>query len=187
MTEHKGTSFYNSCVKVPVNPCNRQPTPSYERLESKKNKEDNDFYNKYNMNFIKNDHFVTEYKISNSTEDMDIFLEFLDSIPDYGQVYHLSNEQFKQKVDYLKRKQKLLLKNLQNSLVDHENINESKFSVSNQKLKLKSKNDINDLALNGKKCYLEESSSPSPLLFLSNKLNENEISEHQDFLTNRYI
>ncbi|XP_028522988.1 protein FAM161A isoform X2 [Apis cerana] len=185
MTEHKGTSFYNSCVKVPVNPYNRQPTPSYERLESKKNKEDNDFYNKYNMNFIKNDHFVTEYKISNSTEDMDIFLEFLDSIPDYGQVYHLSNEQFKQKVDYLKRKQKLLLKNLQNSLVDHENINESKFSVSNQKLKLKSKNDINDLALNGKKCYLEESSSPSPLLFLSNKLNENEISEHQDFLTNR--
>lgn len=184
MTEHKGTSFYNSCVKVPVNPCNRQPTPSYERLESKKNKEDNDLYNKYNMNFIKNDHFVTEYKISNSTEDMDIFLEFLDSIPDYGQVYHLSNEQFKQKVDYLKRKQKLLLKNLQNSLVDHENINESKFSVSNQKLKLKSKNDINDLALNGKKCYLEESSSPSPLLFLSNKLNENEISEDQDFLIN---
>ncbi|XP_016912876.1 protein FAM161A isoform X3 [Apis cerana] len=56
--------------------------------------------------------------------------------------------------------------------------------MSNQKLKLKSKNDINDLALNGKKCYLEESSSPSPLLFLSNKLNENEISEHQDFLTN---
>lgn len=184
MTEHKGTSFYNSCVKVPVNPCNRQPTPSYERLEFKKNKEDNDLYNKYNMNFIKNDHFVTEYKISNSTEDMDIFLEFLDSIPDYGQVYHLSNEQFKQKVDYLKRKQKLLLKNLQNSLVDHENINESKFSVSNQKLKLKSKNDINDLALNGKKCYLEESSSPSPLLFLSNKLNENEISEDQDFLIN---
>ncbi|XP_031774073.1 protein FAM161A isoform X1 [Apis florea] len=31
---------------------------------------------------------------------------------------------------------------------------------------------------------LEESSSPSPLLFLSSKLNENEISEDQDFLTN---
>lgn len=187
MTEHKGTSFYNSCVKVPVNPCNRQPIPSYERLESKKNKEDNDLYNRYNMNFIKNDHFVTECKISNSTEDMDIFLEFLDSIPDYGQVHHLSNEQFKQKVDYLKRKQKLLLKNLQNSLIDHKNINESKFSVFNQKLKFKNKNDINDLTLNGKKCYLEESSSPSPLLFLSSKLNENEISEDQDFLTNRYI
>ncbi|OAD58342.1 hypothetical protein WN48_11304 [Eufriesea mexicana] len=185
MTKHRGTSFYNSCVKVPIDPCSRQPTPSYERLEFKKEKDNNGLYNRCKVNFVKDDQFVSESEISSPTGTMDNFLEFLDSIPDYGQVYHLSNEQFKQKVDYLKRKQKLLLKNLQNSLASHQNVNVSKFSVPkcNEKLRIKSKNDINDLTLNGKKCYLEESRTPSPLIFLSSKFNE--LSEDQDLSTNR--
>lgn len=187
MTEHRGTSFYNSCIKVPVDPYSGQPIPSYERIGSKKDKEDNNLYNKHKINLMKDDQLINESGISSPTENMDNFLEFLDSIPNYDQVYHLSNEQFKQKVDYLRRKQKLLLKNLQNSLIDHENANLPKFSVPkyNKKLKINSKNDINDLTLSGKKCYLEESRTPSPLLFLSSKFNE--LSEDQDLLTNRYI
>ncbi|KAK9306055.1 hypothetical protein QLX08_003118 [Tetragonisca angustula] len=183
MAEHRGTSFYNSCVKVPVDPCSRQPNPSYERIGSKQSKEDN-FYNKCKINFMENDQLIKESRISDPTQIMDNFLKFLDSIPDYDQVYHLSNEQFKQEVDHLKRKQKLLLKNLENSLINHENVNVSKFSVSkcNQKSKIKSKNDINDLILNGKKCYLEESRTPSPLLFLSSKFNG--LTEDQDLSTN---
>lgn len=31
MNEHRGSSFVHSCVKVPVDPYSRQPTPLYER------------------------------------------------------------------------------------------------------------------------------------------------------------
>lgn len=87
------------------------------------------------------------------------------------QVHHLSNEQFKQKVEYLKKKQKILLQNLQNSLVNHEDTDISRFSVPkyNRRSTVKDKSDVNDLQLNGKKCYLEESRMYSPLLFPSGK------------------
>ncbi|KOC63287.1 Protein FAM161A [Habropoda laboriosa] len=157
MTEHRGTSFYNSCVKVPVDPCSRQPTPSYERIGSRNNKKYRDIYNRRKINFAKDEEYVSESEISSPRGIVDNFLEFLESIPDYGQVHHLSNEQFKQKVDYLKRKQKLLLENLQNSHVDHENANVSKFSVFK---------------------------TSSPILFPSNKVDR--LSEDEDFLINTY-
>ncbi|XP_043255067.1 protein FAM161A [Colletes gigas] len=185
MTEHRGTSFYNSCVKVPVDPYSRQPTPSYERpMVTKCNNNDNaDKICK--LNFATDDQFVSDSEISNPREIVDNFLEFLGSIPDYGQVHHLTNEQFKQKVDYLKRKQKLLLKNLQNSLNDRNNGNVSRFSVSkyNQRSETKSRNDINNLKLNGKKCYFVESRTTSPMLFPSGKFIG--LVEDQDLLTNR--
>lgn len=184
MTEHRGNSFYNSCVKVPVDPYSRQPTPSYERLRPlKNNKESN-----CKINFAENDQFLNESETSSSREIVDNFLEFLESIPDYGQVHHLSNEQFKQKVDYLKRKQRLLLENLQDTLTAQENISVSKLSTSksNQiQSKIKNKNDINDLKLSGKKCYFEESRISSPMFFSSDKLNG--LTEDQDLFTNRYL
>ncbi|XP_076392298.1 uncharacterized protein LOC100883008 isoform X2 [Megachile rotundata] len=185
MTEHRGNSFYNSCVKVPVDPYSRQPTPSYERLRLIKSNKDDNIDIKCKINFTKDDQFFNEYEISNSKEIFDNFLEFLESIPDYGQVYHLSNEQFKQKVDYLRRKQKLLLENLQNTSTDHENINISNLSISkcNEiKPKIKSKDNINDLTLNGKKCSLEEFRVSSPILFTSDKFNG--LTKDQDLLIN---
>ncbi|XP_034192902.2 uncharacterized protein LOC117610073 [Osmia lignaria lignaria] len=182
MTEHRGNSFYNSCVKVPVDPYSRQPTPSYERPRPLKNNKDSNC----KINFAENDQFLNESEASNSREIVDNFLEFLESIPDYGQVHHLSNEQFKQKVDYLKRKQRLLLENLQDTLTAQENINVSKLSTSkcNEiQSKIKNKNDINDLKLNGKKCYFEESRISSPMFFSSDKFNG--LTEDQDLFTNR--
>ncbi|CAK9809068.1 Protein FAM161A [Anthophora plagiata] len=186
MTEHRGTSFYNSCVKVPVDPCSRQPTPSYERVGSRNNRKSSNIYNRCKINFANNEECLSDLETSSPRGIVDDFLEFLNSIPDYGQVHHLSNEQFKQKVDYLKRKQKLLLKNLENSHVDHQNANASKFSVfkCNQRSKMKSKSDINDLTLNGRKCYLEECRTSSPILFPSDKIDQ--LSEDQDFSINTY-
>ncbi|XP_076637313.1 protein FAM161A-like [Colletes latitarsis] len=185
MTEHRGTSFYNSCVKVPVDPYSRQPTPSYERPMVTKSNNDDNADKICKLNFATGDQFVSDSEISDPREIVDNFLEFLESIPDYGQVHHLTNEQFKQKVDYLKRKQKLLLKNLQNSLNDHNNENVPRFSVSkyNQQSETKSRNDINNLKLNGKKCYFVESRTTSPMLFPSGKFIG--LVEDQDLLTNR--
>nr|XP_033328223.1 protein FAM161A isoform X1 [Megalopta genalis]XP_033328224.1 protein FAM161A isoform X1 [Megalopta genalis]XP_033328225.1 protein FAM161A isoform X1 [Megalopta genalis] len=169
MAEHRGTSFYNSCVKVPVDPYSRQPTPSYERPKVARNCKD-DYPDKVNkINFASGNSIISESEVSSPREIVDNFIEFLESIPDYGQVHHLSNEQFKQKVDYLKRKQKLLLKNLENSLADDEeaNVGSSSMSKYNQKSKAQNKNGINDLKLDGKKCYLEEFRITSPTLHLS--------------------
>ncbi|XP_076657388.1 uncharacterized protein LOC143361681 isoform X4 [Halictus rubicundus] len=185
MAEHRGTSFYNSCVKVPVDPCSRQPTPSYERPRLTRSCKD-DYTNKANkINFASDSCIVSESETSSPREIVDNFLEFLESIPDYGQVHHLSNEQFKQKVDYLKRKQKLLLKNLENSLADDEEANISGSSISkySQKSRAQNKNVINDLKLDGKKCYLEEFRIATPTFDSSDKFLC--LTEDQDLPTNR--
>ncbi|XP_026674332.1 protein FAM161A isoform X2 [Ceratina calcarata] len=165
MTEHKGMSFYNSCVKVPVDPYSRQPTPSYERMKSRRGERDK-------IHFVRNEESISDFESSSPREIVDDFLKFLGSIPDYGQVHHLSNEQFKREVDHLRRKQKLLLNNLENSLADHEDV--SKFSVcklNRESKKAKSKSSSTDeLTLNGKKCYLEDCRATSPIL-VSSRLN----------------
>lgn len=183
MTEHRGTSFFHSCVKVPVDPCSRQPTPSYERPRVSTNQR---MEKNKRINFAKNEQVATEDSESSSSRDtLENFLEFLESIPDYGQVHHLSNEQFKQKVEYLRRKQRLLLQNLKTSFDDTiiENL-PSQLSISrNNSSRLRDKSDIGDLKLNGKKCYLEESRTSSPILFPSGTFAG--LAEDQDLLTYR--
>lgn len=180
MTEHRGTSFFHSCVKMPVDPCSRQPTPSYERprlsgsQRSEKVKK---------INFAKGE-AVENSESSSPRDTLENFLEFLKSIPDYGQVHHLSNEQFKQKVEYLRRKQRLLLQNLRNSLDDVEEPPLHLSTARNESSKSKNvKLDVDDLKLNGKKCYLEESRTSSPILFQSGSFAG--LAEDQDLLTYR--
>ncbi|CAB0042294.1 unnamed protein product [Trichogramma brassicae] len=50
----------------------------------------------------------------------DELADFYENLPDHEEVQQLSNEQFKQKLDYLKRKQRILLKNLRNCLEQDE-------------------------------------------------------------------
>lgn len=113
-------------------------------------------------------------------------MEFLKSIPDYGQVHHLSNEQFKQKVEYLRRKQRLLLQNLKNSLDDAEEP-PSRLSITrhegSKSKGVKPNVLVDDLKLNGKKCCLEESRTSSPILFPSGSFAG--LAEDQDLLTYR--
>lgn len=184
MTEHRGTSFFHSCIKMPVDPWSRQPTPSYERPRISKSQR---MEKSKKINFAENEQATIENSESSSSRDtLENFLEFLESIPDYGQVHHLSNEQFKQKVEYLRRKQRLLLRNLKNSFDDAAIVENppSRLSISiNDSSKLKDKSDIGDLTLNGKKCYLEESRTNSPILFPSGTFAG--LAEDQDLLTYR--
>ncbi|XP_032667921.1 protein FAM161A [Odontomachus brunneus] len=184
MTEHRGTSFFHSCVKVPVDPCSRQPTPSYERPRVPRSQR---MEKGKKINFAKNEQAAIENSESSSPRDtLENFLEFLESIPDYGQVHHLSNEQFKQKVEYLRRKQRLLLQNLKNSFDDTAIVDNppSRLSISrNDSSRSKDKPDVGDLKLNGKKCYLEESRTNSPILFPSGTFAG--LAEDQDLLTYR--
>ncbi|KAG5321012.1 F161A protein, partial [Pseudoatta argentina] len=185
MTEHKGTSFFHSCVKMPVDPCSRQPTPPYERPRLSSGSRRSEKVKK--INFAEGEPTAVENSESSSPRDtLENLLEFLKSIPDYGQVHHLSNEQFKQKVEYLRRKQRLLLQNLRNSLDDTEEPSSRLLITRNESSKSKDDKSnvvVDDLKLNGKKCYLEESRTSSPILFPSG--NFAGLAEDQDLLTYR--
>nr|XP_050852747.1 protein FAM161A isoform X2 [Vespula vulgaris] len=183
MAEHRGTSFYNSCVKVPIDPCSRQPTPSYERPRSIKSEKQSVTDKGRKINFAANDLPKTESELSSPRENLEGFLEFLESIPDYKQIHHLSNEQFRQKVEYLKRKQRLYLKNLKNIFDEPEKDTTRISSRSNGNTKIM-QDDFNELRLNGKKCYIEESRTNSPILYPSG--NFSGLMEDQDLLTYRF-
>lgn len=133
---------------------------------------------------------IEDSGLTSPHDSLENLLEFLKSIPDYGQVHHLSNEQFKQKVEYLRRKQRLFLQNLKNSLDEGSEKPSSRLSiVKDENLKTSSKNknvikpDIGNLKLNGKKCYLEESRTSSPILFPFGTFAG--LAEDQDLLTYR--
>ncbi|XP_034936938.1 uncharacterized protein [Chelonus insularis] len=197
-----GTSFVHSCVKVPVDPYSRQPTPSYERprVQRIEKRRSNKNDKSRRINFASHSSSVQDSNQEAGSSDdsnLESFLDFLDSIPDYQEVYHLSNEQFKQKLDYLKRKQKLLLKNFKNCL-DHDESNDKCLSVQDKPIPQtilppstpsipdKSKRwdqNSRDLKLLGKKCSLEDSRTASPLLFSSGTFAG--LAEDQDLLTFR--
>ncbi|XP_012231036.1 protein FAM161A [Linepithema humile] len=183
MTEHRGTSFFHSCVKMPVDPCSRQPTPSYERPRlSSRGQRSKEKVKR--INFVEGEPPAVEDSESSSPRDtLENFLEFLKSIPDYGQVHHLSNEQFKQQLEYLKRKQRLLLQNLKNSLDDTEKPSSRLSFARNESSKSKNEIKSDHLKLSGKKCYLEESRTSSPILFPCGTFAG--LAEDQDLLTYR--
>ncbi|XP_057336836.1 protein FAM161A isoform X4 [Microplitis mediator] len=196
MSEHRGSSFANSCIKVPIDPYSRQPTPSYERprIQRVEKRRNNDKSRKINFVSSSSNQDSNREIVSSDDSNVESFLDFLESIPDYGEVNHLSNEQFKQKLDYLKRKQRLLLKNLKNCL-DQDESDEKSLVIQDKSSTLppstpsipdKSKRwDENnpDLKLLGKKCSLEDSRTGSPLLFSSGTFAG--LAEDQDLLTFR--
>lgn len=185
--EHKGTSFVNSCVKVPVDPYSRQPTPSYERPKllihsDKTAASTNDFETTRSSNLsLSCDALTKTSECSTSLED---FSTFLKSIPDYNQLHHLSNEQFKQKLDYLKRKRKMLSMNLSNCIINGSDKVSVASSPCNEKTTLSNNESKSseELNLKGKKCNFQESRLMSPLIF-SDKFYEFTAEDQE---TNRY-
>ncbi|XP_057336835.1 protein FAM161A isoform X3 [Microplitis mediator] len=183
-------------VRMPIDPYSRQPTPSYERprIQRVEKRRNNDKSRKINFVSSSSNQDSNREIVSSDDSNVESFLDFLESIPDYGEVNHLSNEQFKQKLDYLKRKQRLLLKNLKNCL-DQDESDEKSLVIQDKSSTLppstpsipdKSKRwDENnpDLKLLGKKCSLEDSRTGSPLLFSSGTFAG--LAEDQDLLTFR--
>lgn len=187
-----GSSFVNSCVKMPIDPYSRQPTPSYERPTTALNStspDKSDKCSKTEDNTTPSDLLA---EASNSPENVQDFLDFLNSIPDYGEIHHLSNEQFSQQLEYLKRKRTILLTNLRSDESKKHAKDAKKFLPGKKgaKKKRKSRNkekqkygDDYKLNLKGKKCRLEEGMQ-SPIMF--ERRNFKDLTRDQDLLNYRY-
>lgn len=106
MSQHTSAVFNNSCLKVPVNPLNKLPSPAYEQkhihqlknqaLKSKSIEKENNIDADQTM----------KTKKPNSSESLQSLIDFYDSIPDYSDINHLSNQEFYRRIDHLKAKQK---------------------------------------------------------------------------------
>ncbi|XP_058796721.1 protein FAM161A [Phymastichus coffea] len=189
MTEHKGTAFAHSCIKMPVDPYSRQPTPMYERPRPSSSSRMSTSDKPLTKAFCKSQGF-DDRSAKAPRDECTSVLEFIESIPVYEEVHRLSNEQFKQRLDYLKRKQRLLLKNLRNCLEEDENIEPSTSSDTKCKSELKTNSSTacsaslsDEFTLKGKQYNLEESSCYSPLLYPEGSFSC--LAEDQDFLTYR--
>jgi hypothetical protein len=139
-------------------------------------------------------------ELESARENYDKFLEFVQSIPNYIEIQHLSNEQFKRKLDYLKRKQRILLNNLRNCLEQEDKEDEiaKRASVESRNgdrnrdrpkstcEKLPDSPRIlpdSSLELKGKRCNLEESRTNTPLSYTYGSFSY--LAEDQDCLTYR--
>lgn len=101
MNRHAHTSavFNHSCLKVPINPVNKLPAPTYEQkyLNQLKNQA-------LKLNVDNNNKDSNNMKAKNDNKES--LIDFYDSIPDYSDINHLSNQEFYKKIEHLKAKQK---------------------------------------------------------------------------------
>lgn len=106
MSRHTSAVFNHSCLKVPVNPVNKLPAPTYEQ------KYINQLQNqalKFNSD-VNSDREDTKQEMktkkSSRKETVKSLIDFYDSIPDYSDINHLSNQEFYRRIENLKAKQK---------------------------------------------------------------------------------
>lgn len=93
---HSEASFNHSCLKVPVDSFSRKPFPNYERLSSAENSIKKGAQEKNSLFYDFNDNF----------KSVKSYLKFYESIPDYTELHHLSNEEFYSRLKTLKKTQK---------------------------------------------------------------------------------
>lgn len=126
-------SFNSSCLRVPINPYNQQPSPSYERgLVATPNTEvDSPSGRKFRNTsassrptsctispvskkvIISKSVRAKQAQVeSSNTSPLDSFLDFYESIPDYQDVTHLSDTEFADRMKLLRDKQREYLCNL---------------------------------------------------------------------------
>lgn len=108
MSDHTSAVFNHSCLKVPRHPVSNHPFPVCEQKQ---------------LNQLKNqarqlDDLTMKTKRSSSSENSTAksFIEFIDSIPEYDDVNHLSNKEFYRRLENLKEKQKLYEERLRNEI-----------------------------------------------------------------------
>ncbi|XP_069688311.1 uncharacterized protein [Periplaneta americana] len=201
ITKHIGAAFNHSCLKVPVNPTNNLPLPTYERkrvphyLENElDNKEMSHPGTDRNYEFLhtadrpsSSDSRIARSKSSTpqgsansalktmgestNKESLKSFIDFYESIPDYGDLNHLSDREFYIRLQHLKAKQRTYLRDLNDKdfdaseVVEENKINSRKYEEKNVAVssetwqKQYTSND--NLNLRGKKCDLD-AKSPLP-------------------------
>lgn len=124
--------------------------------------------------------------LDNACDEYASIGELLDGAPPFEEERELSSEQYRQKIDYLKRKQRILLKDLRNCLEQDEN--EKGCRVAEQpaksaRAKSAGSKSYSGLALKGKRYNLDEPRANSPRLYPPG--NFSCLAEDQDFLTYR--
>lgn len=190
MTEsHKNSNFIHSCLKMPTDPCNRQSNSSnkYPSRVSPHRCFQSDRQCQYSKDkhqgSIKRQECGKLFHYDGSLLNYQSLLEFVKNAPDYEEVCYLSNEQFKHKLDQLKRRQRRLMKNLLLCL-EKEDVEEYLVSRSNRsflttsefgqqhrlgddKIQTKKSSDYSDsqrpgFVLKGSRCNLQSATICSP-------------------------
>lgn len=141
-TKHAGAAFNHSCLKVPVNPENNRPLPTFERrrvsdyleevrMEKEVSRHDrtrsSELFNVSDRPSSSDSRKVLS-KISTSqynansalqrigdsanTESLKSFIDFYENIPDYRDLNHLSDREFHVRLEYLKEKRRNYLRDL---------------------------------------------------------------------------
>ncbi|KAG8233784.1 hypothetical protein J437_LFUL003856 [Ladona fulva] len=133
-TNSIGSSFTHSCLKVPVNPCSGYPSPLFERnydtiVTMSSHRDSSVSESRPVSGRSSNSHrkirIRSQMCTRNSESELPLksFMEFYESIPDYGDMNHLSDEEFYRKLQSLKEKQKLYVESL-NKVCCDENMKE---------------------------------------------------------------
>ncbi|PSN45982.1 hypothetical protein C0J52_09771 [Blattella germanica] len=191
-TKHSGAVFNHSCLKVPVNPTSQLPLPSFEQKKTfgisdkrkkayRKNNDTNGNqeylkgYDRPSSSDSRDQRSKTSTPQGNVPETMKninetvnkgsvkSFLDFYESIPDYGDVNHLSDREFYLKLQYLKARQRTYLRDLNEKDVNAIEMLDDDNNKSTRKNLDKTWHNYNniDFNLNGKKCDLDNKSSIS--------------------------
>jgi hypothetical protein len=141
-TRHTGAAFNHSCLKVPVNPKNKRPLPTFERKRVSDYLEDVHIDNEVSrqsttrtcelppssdrpsssdsrevLSKISSPQYNANSALktiinSTNTESVKSFIDFYENIPDYGDLNHLSDREFHVRLQYLKAKRRNYLRDL---------------------------------------------------------------------------
>lgn len=105
MSGHSSSVYNNSCLKLPRNPQNNYPLPTYEqKLLNQLQNEATKLGLKLSSPQQEN---ISKMQSSKTSKDpIKSFIDFYDSIPEYDDINHLSNKEFYQKLQTLKEKRK---------------------------------------------------------------------------------
>lgn len=136
ITKHAGAAFNHSCLKVPVNPENNRPLPTFERTrvsgyleevhnEKKVSMQDrtrscellhvSDRPSSSDSREVLSKISISQYNANSAlqrigdsanTESLKSFIDFYENIPDYRDLNHLSDREFHVRLEYLKEKRR---------------------------------------------------------------------------------
>lgn len=98
---HSGVSFNHSCLKVPVDPKNKRPSPNYERVYNYKLSSDAGKGRYRGTSAVS-----SNSSLENNYKSVESYLQFYETIPDYSELHHLSDEEFYSRLKSLKITQK---------------------------------------------------------------------------------
>ncbi|XP_046402211.1 protein FAM161A isoform X2 [Ischnura elegans] len=129
-TSNSDSSFTHSCIKVPINPSSGLPSPSYERendallvMNSRKDVVVSAYgpiLSSPSIPRTKLSKLSPNIKSCDSARPLKAFIDFYESIPDYGDLNHLSDEDFYRKIQHLKEKQKQYSSSLTSQCVEDD-------------------------------------------------------------------